>query len=99
MSIKTIDEMRMLLAKLKTDDTFKDGDKVLLNVDRITGREQYARKLPAYKAFVEANRGTVFTVVRGNGVYGFQELKGKDGEIDWLFIGDDLLPAEGQNHE
>ena len=99
MSIKTIDEMRMFLEKLKNADTFKDGDKVLLNVDRITGREQYARKLPAYKAFVEANRGTVFTVVRENGVYGFQELKGKDGEIDWLFIGDDLLPAEEQNHE
>lgn len=40
----------------------KEGEKVKLNYDQITGRKSWHKYNPVYKAFVEANKDRIFTV-------------------------------------
>lgn len=64
---------------------FEEGDKVLLNIERIKARQNYDKMAESYKEFVNASSGKVFTVhvERGNMISLAEEPK-------WLFWSGDL---------
>ena len=49
------------LDKVSLPKQFQEGDKVKLDVEKITQRKDYERMNPRYKEFVESNVDTVFT--------------------------------------
>lgn len=79
----------------------KDGDKVLLNVCKITARKDYCKTQPEYQSFVEQNKGIVFTArlyrKYNDGFSAMVELK---EDPRWLFWNGDLIRITdgGQNY-
>ena len=61
------------------------GDTVMIDVERVTSRRNYARMAPAYREFVEASDGKVFTALREQG-----NLISLQEEPKWLFWSGDL---------
>lgn len=49
------------LDKVSLPKQFQEGDKVKLDVEKITQRKDYEKMNPRYKEFVESNVDTVFT--------------------------------------
>lgn len=49
------------LDKVSLPKQFQEGDKVKLDVEKITQRKDYEKMNPRYKEFVESNADTVFT--------------------------------------
>lgn len=87
--------IKAAVKKKSVKERIKDGDRVLLNVDRIVGRKDYSHKTADYKRFVEANRDKTF-VARA-----YRESNDKfsaifqlEGVEDWLFWFGDLLPEK-----
>lgn len=64
---------------------FEEGEKVRLNIERIKARKNYDKMADAYKEFVDASEGVVFTanVERENMISLVEESK-------WLFWSGDL---------
>lgn len=70
---------------------FKDGDKVKLNVDKISGRKDFEVKSEPYSEFVLSNRNTVFTAkMIQNNIVCFEE------DTRWLFWDEDLEEASNE---
>lgn len=76
------------LSKHTDRQDFKDGDRVMMNVDAIKARPNYGKMNQRYRDFVENNAETVFTV----------EIEHENGSLirfkeepTWLFWGGDLL--------
>lgn len=61
------------------------GDTVMIDVDKVTARRNYERMTPAYREFVEASDGKVFTAMREQG-----NLISLQEEPKWLFWSGDL---------
>ena len=82
------------VAKIKQmldgDWPFQPGDKVKLNIEVITGDQEYGRKLPAYKAFCERNANRVFTIEYVEGMHPSVVCLAEDeSDPKWLFwVGD-----------
>lgn len=68
---------------------FRNGDHVMIDVDKITNYVEYKRFLPEYRKFVEKSRGKVFTIRKEGRLYTFKELP----ENGWLFWSEDLIPV------
>ena len=64
---------------------FEEGEKLRLNIERIKARKNYDKMADAYKEFVDASEGVVFTahVERENMISLAEEPK-------WLFWSGDL---------
>lgn len=68
---------------------FKDGDKVMLNIDLIKARKNYEQMADAYKEFVDGGDGVVFTArVERENMISLVESP------DWLFWSGDLNKVE-----
>lgn len=68
-----------------------EDEKVKLNVDAITGRENYSRMTAMYKEFIDNNIDTVFTAhVERPNLISFKE------EPKWLFWSGDLIRLADQ---
>lgn len=62
------------------------GDKVMLDVEKITGRDEFKQARPEYQKFVRESEGKVFTAnVRPDHIVSLQEDGG-----GWLFWRGDL---------
>lgn len=77
------------------NDPLRDGDRVYLDVDRITGRSDYAHTQQSYRDFVESSKGKIFTVrlyrKREDGFSALAELV----EVpNWIFWHGDLIRVE-----
>lgn len=71
---------------------FDDGTKVKLNVAQITGRKDYPSMQLKYRAFVESNADTIFTIKnekKSRVVTGFAEHPDS-----WLFWYGDLIKVD-----
>lgn len=66
----------------------ENGDKVMLDVERIKSRKNYDRMTDLYKEFVNANDGTVFTAKVEK-----ENLVSMEEDPRWLFWSGDLLLA------
>lgn len=67
---------------------FREGGRVLLNIDAIKARKNYGRMTASYREFVEASDGVVFTAhVEHSNLISLQE------DPRWLFWSGDLDPA------
>lgn len=73
-----------------------EGDKVVLNVRRITSRPDFDRMQESYKKFVNENEGVIFTAhcVRPH-TDGFSVLIEVNEDQKWLFVQDDLVKYNG----
>lgn len=70
----------------------RDGDRVKLNVNRITGRSDYEKTQLPYRKFVEENAQTVFSVrVYRKAPDGRVPLVNLEEAPEWLFSPVDLL--------
>lgn len=68
---------------------FQEGDKVLLDIEKIKARKNYDRMSENYKAFVESNEGVVFTAhVERDNLISMKEAPA------WLFWSGDLIKVE-----
>ena len=67
---------------------FEEGDKVVINLQRVRARKNYDRMLDAYKEFVNSSEGVVFTVhiEKGNLISFIENPR-------WLFWSGDLDKA------
>ena len=77
---------------------FNEGDKVMMDVERIKARVNYERMSDAYKQFVSEHAGEVFTAhIERENLISFTE------EPRWLFWSGDLVAApstdDGQSEE
>ena len=71
---------------------FRDGDRVRLDVMRITHYKDYDRFIPAYRKFVEQSEGKIYTVRKEGRLYTFEELRKM--RYSWLFWPEDLILVE-----
>lgn len=61
------------------------GDKVVLNTDKITGRNDFERAVDGYKRFVNDSVGVIYTAtVKDSGLVEVQDN-------GWLFIQSDVI--------
>lgn len=69
-----------------------EGDKVMLNISRITSRKDYHRMQAGYKKFIEESGEKIYTAhcVRPKSD-GFSVLIELKENPKWLFVQDDLL--------
>lgn len=82
------------LDKLSLPKQFNEGDKVKLDVEKITSRKDYERLNPKYKEFVESNRNTVFTAhLERDTLVSFVE------QPEWLFWSGSLIKVKGEANE
>lgn len=77
---------------------FQEGDKVRLDIDRITNRSNYENMTDEYRAFIEESEGKVFTVhIESNAMISLKE------NPEWLFWKGDLIavkePVKTDNSE
>lgn len=76
------------------NDMIRDGDLVMLDVQRIMRRKEYPRMQEEYRKFVESNRGTVFVAhPRHPRPDGFSSIMNLEG-VDWTFWYGDLIRLE-----
>lgn len=77
------------------DNPLRDGDRVRLNVDRITGRSDYAYTQKSYQDFVESSREKIFTVrLYRKREDGFSALAELVDVPNWIFWHGDLIRVE-----
>jgi len=80
----------------------KDGDKVLLDIEKIKARKDYYKTQSEYQSFVEQNKGIVFTA-RPYRKYndGFSVMVELKEEPRWLFWYGDLIRITdgGKNYQ
>lgn len=77
------------------DNPLRDGDRVRLDVDRITGRSDYAHTQQSYRGFVESSREKVFTVrLYRKREDGFSALAELVDVPNWIFWHGDLIRVE-----
>ena len=69
-----------------------EGDRVMIRHDQIVNRTDYVSKNEAYKAFIEQNRDTVFTVHKVNAEkeHSLIELAEDESRPKWLWWEGDL---------
>lgn len=73
---------------------FQEGDKVRLDIDRITNRSNYENMTDEYRAFIEESRDKVFTVhIESNAMICLKE------NPEWLFWKGDLIAYKTENEE
>lgn len=78
------------------NDVVRDGDLVMLNVQRITGRKEYSKMQEHYRQFVESSHGKIFVAhprphhARPDGFSAIVDLEG----VDWSFWYGDLIKVE-----
>lgn len=80
----------------------RDGDKVLINIERIQSHPNYGKMNPNYKQFLEDHKETVFTIpsVKKGFSKCFIELEEDTDDPKWLWCSDDLiLVEEGEQTE
>lgn len=80
------------LDKLSLPKQFSEGDRVRLDVEKITSRKDYEQLNQKYREFVESNRDTVFTAhLERDTLISFVE------QPEWLFWSGVLIKAKGEN--
>lgn len=80
------------LDKLSLPKQFNEGDRVKLDVEKITSRKDYERLNPKYREFVESNRDTVFTAhLERDTLISFVE------QPEWLFWSGILIKVEEES--
>lgn len=72
------------------DNGLQDGDLVMLDYDRIMGRDDYSRLQDDYRTFVESHREQVFTVRVYRRRPGYAVLIELEEAPKWLFWCGDL---------
>lgn len=84
-----------IINKIKGSDfPFREGDKVRLNMNVITGRKDCSKKSARYRQFCESNAGRTFTVeYNGTMRPSVVCLKEDKTEPKWLFWVGDLKKA------
>lgn len=100
--IKPVERAKLLFAVQHLQDLgdainnfVRDGDRVRLNVPRITGRKNYMRLQESYREFVEANADSVFTArAYRPKADGFSAMLEFAEAPTWLFGQDDLIRVE-----
>lgn len=95
-SVKGFSAYRKLIdATMKmaaTDNMLEDGEKVKLDVDRITGRTEFSSLQPGYQQFVAANRDRVFTAkIRRRSQGGYPVVVDLEEDDTWSFWVGDLI--------
>ena len=81
-----------------TEDMLKDGDRVKLNVKRITGRDEFASLQQAYRDFVMQNQDTVFTAkIRRHSRGGYPVVIDLLEEPTWSFWEGDIIRVRGKD--
>ena len=73
------------------DNWIKEGEKVKLNVKKITSRPDWQRLTERYRTFVMENANTVFTVKYEEKYGGTPSLVTFDEDNTWLFWVGDLI--------
>lgn len=77
----------------------RNGERVILNVENIVSRSDYAKKQDAYKDFIHANSGRIFTARVYRYHRGFPVLFEFEEDNTWLFWYGDLLRADDHASE
>lgn len=92
-------QRRKLVKSMPKSQTFVDGDKVTIRYDKIVSREDYTYKTEAYRAFIESNRGKVFTVHRINAMkdHSLIEFEEDTSFPKWLWCDVDLCKASDED--
>jgi hypothetical protein len=70
---------------------FKEGDKVKIDYDYITGRKNYDSLTDKYKTFISENKDKIFTLEKDGIHKSFFVFKEDDTEPKWLWFGTDLI--------
>lgn len=78
------------LDKLSLPQQFQEGDKVKLNVEKITKRKDYEKMNSKYKEFVESSADKVFTVHLER-----KTLISLKEQPEWLFWSGSLIKVKG----
>lgn len=100
MSFKEAQRVAQILDQVKQPSGIVDGDKVTLDYEKITATQHYTGANPAYKEFIEAHKGEIFTAKKPENRANKQifELAEDPSEVKWLFWGGHLKkvnPEEG----
>lgn len=83
---------RLNLMAEEIENPLHDGDLVRVDVDRITGRSDYAHTQQSYRDFVEGSRDKIFTVrLYRKREDGFSALAELVGVPNWIFWYGDLI--------
>lgn len=67
----------------------KDGDKVLINVDKITSNKNYSKMLEEYREFIENSNGVIYTAKVEK-----EHFVSLEENPKWLFFAEDLIVHE-----
>lgn len=100
LSFKEAQKVAQILDQVKQPSGIEAGDKVTLDYDKITSTQQYTGANPAYREFIEAHKGEIFTAKKPENRANKQifELAEDPSEVKWLFWGGHLKkvkPEEG----
>ncbi len=86
---------RFNMASHEIENPLHEGDKVRLDIDRITKRKNYDETSEEYRAFVESNRERIFTAhLYRNRENEFSAIIELVEEPKWLFWHGDLVRVE-----
>lgn len=84
----------------KIDHKICDGSSVILNVEKIMARKDYAHMQEEYRQFVESSRNKVFVAhPRRERPDGFSAVVELDGVDKWLFWYGDLIQVDNIHTE
>ncbi len=93
--LKDINTIHKIKAAMEGGCPFQPGDKVMLDLERITHRPNYNKLVPAYREFCEKNAGRIFTVVYEKGKNSSIVCLAEDETTPkWLFWVGDLKAVE-----
>jgi len=77
------------------EDMLKDGERVRINVEQITGRREFLHLNPKYQKFIADNVDTVFTArVRKYGRGGYPAIIDLQEDDTWSFWIGDLIRVD-----
>lgn len=87
--------VEMTMKQAADDDMLSDGDRVMLNTDRIFGRDEFSLLQPAYQEFVKENSDRVFTArIRRRTTGGYPVIIDLVEDDSWSFWVGDLIRVE-----
>jgi len=91
-SFKEAQKVAEIFDQVRRPSGIVSGDKVMIDYDKIVATQQYTGANPAYKGFIEAHKGEVFTAQHPEGRANKQifELAEDPSEVKWLFWGGHL---------
>ena len=100
-SFKEAQKVAEIFDQVRQPSGIVSGDKVMIDYDKIVATQQYTGANSAYKEFIEAHKGEVFTVQHPEGRANKQifELAEDPSEVKWLFWGGHLKKVADNKDE